>query len=939
MPADVVLADLGADPVHGLTAADVAERRTAYGPNELRSAPPVPWWRKVAAQFRDPLVYLLVVAIGVSLAAWVVEGRDGLPVDAIVIAAILVLNAVIGLVEEAKAADAVAALARMTAATASVLRDGRLQQTPSAELVPGDILDLSEGDAVGADARLLTATGLKIQEASLTGESVATTKTPEPVAADSALGDRASMVHKGTAVVEGVGRAVVTATGMRTEMGSIARLLDEAEREPTPLEAELARVSRTLGLLVIVIAFLVMGVMWVMTRPQDSDGIVTILLTGVSLAVAAVPEGLVAILSLVLAVGVRAMARRNAVMKDLHSVETLGCASVICSDKTGTLTRNEMTLRRIWTASGQIRLTGTGYAPRGSAEVLTCADDPDGAERTHVEARAVLIGGAVANNAELHHDAQAAEDDWEIHGDPTEAAFLVAQDKLEGVRERIEPYTRVEEVPFTSERKMMSVVTEHQVRHDTRVWTKGAPDVLLRRCSAQRVGEDVVALTDADRAEVTDRIEALSAEGYRTLAVAYRTIDGSGPDPEADLEADLILVGVVGLIDPPREEARAAVADARRAGIRPVMITGDHPMTAKAIAADLGITTADGAVLTGPELDALDDAEFAAAVAGTNVFARVAPQHKLRIVDALQEQGRVVAMTGDGVNDAPALKSADIGVAMGITGTEVTKEAATMILGDDNFATIVAAVRQGRVIYDNIAKFLRYLLSSNLGEVTTVLLGVLFASLLGLTHPSGVPFVPLLATQILWINLLTDSGPALAMGVDPELDDVMGRPPRARTDQILDLMTWLRIGWVGLVMGVVTLLAMDLYLPGGLIDGTGDVATARTAGFTTLVLAQLVNAFCARSRLRSAFSGLFVNGWLWAATALGLALQVAVVHLPLLQPAFGTAPLTLTQWAVCLALASVVLWTQEVVKFVERVLEARRPARNRVDTHPSTVTP
>ena len=925
MAPGAVLAILGADPDNGLTTVQVQERLGDYGPNTLRSTPPVALWRRVLEQFRDPLVYLLMVAIAISLFAWVIEGSDGVPVDVIAIAAILVLNAVIGLVEEAKAADAVAALARMTAATSSVLRDGRRCQVPSADLVPGDLLELAEGDTVGADARLLSAAGLKVQEASLTGESAAAVKSPESVDPLTTLGDRTSMVHKGTAVVEGVGRAVVTATGMDSEMGAIAEMLEAAEREPTPLETELARVSRTLGLLVVGIAILVMGVMWLMTRPEDPEHLVEILLTGVSLAVAAVPEGLVAILSLVLAVGVRAMARRNAVMKDLHSVETLGCASVICSDKTGTLTRNEMTLQRIWTASGQTHLSGSGYAPVGSAQVVPGDDDPQGQERTLIEARAVLIGGAVANNAALHHNSAAvgSQDEWQIHGDPTEASFLVAERKMEGVSARIAPYQRVEEVPFTSDRKMMSVVAAHDDRQETRVWSKGAPDVLLEHCGAQRVGEQVVPLTQQDRHEVISRIEALSAEGYRTLGVAYRLL-GEDPEQPAGLEDDLVLVGVVGIIDPPREEAIGAVQDARRAGIRPIMITGDHPMTALAIAAGLGVTGPEGTVLTGRDLDLLGDAEFDRAVMETNVFARVAPQHKLRIVDALQERGLVVAMTGDGVNDAPALKSADIGVAMGITGTEVTKEAATMILGDDNFATIVAAVRQGRVVYDNIAKFLRYLLSSNLGEVTTILLGVVFAGVLGLTHPSGVAFVPLLATQILWINLLTDSGPALAMGVDPEIDDVMARPPRARSQRILDRKTWVRIGWVGLVMGIVTLLAMDLQLPGGLIDGSGDVTTARTAGFTTLVLAQLINAFCARSQLRSAFSGLFVNGWLWAAAALGLLLQVAVVHLPVLQPAFGTSALSIEQWLTCLALASVVLWTQEAVKLVERSAHTRR---------------
>lgn len=916
---------LGSDAELGLTRAEAAQRLVDHGPNELRSAPPTPLWRHVLDQFRDPLVHLLLVAVAISLGAWWIEGAHGVPVDALVIAAILLLNATIGLVEELKAADAVAALARMTRAGASVLREGRLETVPAADLVPGDILDLAEGDAVGADARLLSATGLKVQEAALTGESEASVKQTGTLSGEVALGDRSTMVFKGTAVVEGVGRAVVTATGMRTQMGDIAQMLEAAADEPSPLERELARVSRSLGLLVIAIAVLVMGAMLLVTPVRTPDALVTILLTGVALAVAAVPEGLVAILSLVLALGVRAMAKRHAVMKSLHSVETLGSASVICTDKTGTLTRNEMTMREIITASGRVELSGTGYDPDGEADIgergLTGTPDPDAA---HVEARVLLIGGVLANNAQLTRD----EGEWTIHGDPTEAAFLVAQHKLAEVETRAAAYDRRAEVPFTSERKMMSVLTHHDARDEDRIYSKGAADVLLARSTALRVGDAPVPLDAASRAAVTAAIEDLSGRGQRTLGVAYRVLDptdaaGGEPDDPADREHDLVFIGIVGILDPPRDEARTAVAQAGRAGIRPIMITGDHPATARRIGADVGITTADGAVATGRELDALDAPAFADVVRRTNVFARVSPRHKLQIVESLQAQGHTVAMTGDGVNDAPALKTADIGVAMGITGTEVSKDAADMILGDDNFATIVAAVRQGRVIYANIGKFLRYLLSSNLGEVVTVLVGVLAAGVLGLVQPDGTHIVPLLATQILWINLVTDSGPALAMGVDPEIDDVMGRPPRQRDSRILDRATWLRIGWVGLVMGLATLLTIDLNLPGGLLPGTHDIEVARTAGFTTLVLAQLVNAFCARSARASAARGLFVNPWLWGAVAFGVLAQVAVVHVPVLQAAFGTAPLDLGQWLVCAAMASTVLWTQELVKLLRRAGRGR----------------
>ena len=917
-PVDEVLASLESDADAGLSASEAEVRLQRVGRNALREAAPVPLWRRVLDQFQDPMVYLLLVAVAISLVVWLVEGAEQAPVDVIVIAAIIVANAVIGLVQEHKADQAVAALARMTAATSTVVRDGSVRPIPSEELVPGDVLLLAEGDAVGADARLVSATGLKVQEAALTGESAASVKDPAPHDPDMPVGDRTAMVFKGTAVAEGNGRAVVTTTGMATEMGAIADMLEAAEQAPSPLQIELNRVSKALGLGVIAIAVVVMAVLWLITRPSTSEGVVRILLFGVSLAVAAVPEGLVAILSVVLALGVRRMAAQRAVMKRLTSVETLGSASVICSDKTGTLTRNEMTLRTIVTPSGRIELSGTGYATTGSASVTD--GDPDA---VLPEARLALLGGVLANNAALGSDT----DDWQVRGDPTEAAFLVAQHKLEGVPASVARHRRRGEVPFTSDRKLMSVVSRHADHGSDVLYTKGAPEVLLPRCTHIQVGEAPVPLDERARRDLLDTVEGLSGRGYRTLGVAYRQLDPAGPvdadHPEPDAEQRLVYAGTVGLIDPAREEAEAAVTEAHRAGIRTVMITGDHPATAARIASDLGVATPGERAYTGVELDGLDDDAFARAVRDASVFARVAPKHKLRIVGALQADGQIVAMTGDGVNDAPALKTADIGVAMGISGTEVSKQASDMILGDDNFATIVAAVRQGRVIFDNIGKFLRYLLSSNMGEVATVFVGVVFAPLLGLTDSSGALLLPLLATQILWINLVTDSAPALAMGVDPEIDDVMARRPRPRSERVIGRADWIRIAWVGLVMAVATLATIDFYLPGGLIPGGTDIGTARTAGFTTLVLAQLVNAFCSRSATASAFRRLWVNGWLWGATVLGVLLQVAVVEIPWLQIAFGTHPLDLSEWLVCAAMASIVLWTQELVKAVGRYRRVR----------------
>ncbi len=908
-----VISSLDTDADRGLTAQEAARRLAADGPNELRAVPPVPAWRRLLAQFQDPLIYLLLAAVGISLVAWWIEGHAQAPADAIVIALIVVANAALGYVQEARAQSAVAALARMTAVTSAVVRDGQIQRVPSAELVCGDLLVLGEGDAVGADARLVQVASLRAHEASLTGESVAVLKDAATLPAPAALGDRLDMVFKGTAIVQGTGRAIVTSTGMHTEMGAIAHMLETTEEERTPLQDEVARIGRMLGIAVVVIALVVMGTIVLVSDIRAASDLITVLLLGVSLAVAAVPEGLPAILSVVLALGVQRMARRNAIVKKLSSVETLGSASVICSDKTGTLTRSEMTIERVMTASGGAHVTGVGYTPEGRVEHEQGED-----ERALAEMIVVLSGGSLAGNADLR---QTDAGVWEIQGDPSEAAFLVAERKLGVSARRERRFDRVREIAFTSERKMMSTIDIDHERGDERVLiSKGAPDVLLGRCTRVRNGMDVAALDDAWRARILADVDKLSDAALRTLAVAYRPLaPGEDAADDAMLERDLIFAGTVGIIDPPREEAALAIREAHRAGLRVIMITGDHPRTAARIAADLGIVETGGRALTGLELDRLDDKAFADAVRSTSVYARVAPQHKLRIVDALQADGQIVAMTGDGVNDAPALKSADIGIAMGVTGTEVTRQAARMILADDNFATIVVAVREGRVIFDNIRKFLRYLLSSNMGEVLTVFLGVVLAGAIGLSGAGGEAVVlPLLATQILWINLITDSGPALAMGVDPPTDDVMARTPRRPTDRVIDARMWGGVVVTGAVTALVTLLALDMYLPGGLIEGRRDLDNARTAAFTVLVFAQLFNCFAARSETTSAFVHLFVNPWLWGAVGLSVLLQIAVVHVGLLNVAFGTVALTFDQWLVCVALASIVLWASELRKVLMR---------------------
>jgi P-type Ca2+ transporter type 2C len=878
----------------------------------------VPAWRRLLVHVADPLIYLLIAAAAVSLIAWIADGGHGAPVDAIVVAVIVVLNALLGYGQEARAEHAAAALRRMAVAEASVVRGGREQRVATTGLVPGDVLLVAAGDTVGADARLVEAASLIVSEARLTGESEAVLKDVAVVAGPAALGDRVNMVFSGTAVTRGRGRALVTATGMGTEMGNVARLLARTPQTRTPLQREVGRIGRALGLAVIVIAIVVVAAILLTADVQRTSDVVAVLLVGVSLAVAAVPEGLPAVLSVVLALGVQRMARRRAIVRRLSSVETLGSATVVCSDKTGTLTRNEMTIQTVVTASGEAEVTGSGYRPEGElragGRVLEEGPLLD-------EIRAVLAAGSLTNDAGLREQ----DGEWTIQGDPTEAAFLVAEAKISGLADaRSARFERVGEIPFTSERKLMTTLQADSERAGAvAVVTKGAPDVLLARCTSERVAGELRPLSDARRAELLATVDRLAARALRTLAAAYRPpVAGRRPPQDESVERDLVYLGMVGVIDPPRKEAQAAITEARRAGVRVIVVTGDHPLTAARIAGDLGIAVAGSRVLTGPDIDAHDDERLRALLRDTAVCARVAPEHKLRIVDALRSDGAVVAMTGDGVNDAPALRSADIGVAMGVTGTDVTKEAADVILADDNFATIVAAIREGRGIFANIRRFLRFLLSSNVGEVLTMFVGVLLASGLGLEDTGDAVAVPLLATQILWINLLTDTAPALALGVDPPPDDVMDRPPRGPRDRIIDREMWIGILWVGVVMAAVSLVALDLGLDGGFLGGSGDIVQARTMAFSTLVFAQLFNCFNARSDRTSAFSHLFTNPVLWAAIALSAALQVAVVELPFLDDAFHTTALAFGDWLICVGLASMVLWADEAKKLVGRRLRA-----------------
>ena len=884
-PADAVLAALGSDARRGLAQDEARRRLERYGKNELAAQKPVPGWRRLLGQFKDPLVVLLLVAAAISAALWLFERDADWPYEALAILAVVLLNALMGYVQQARAEQALAALRRIAAAQAKVLRGGEQRSIPAEELVPGDIILVEEGDTIPADARLVQSVALQAAEAALTGESLPVSKDIAAVGEAAALGDRRDMLFSGTAATYGRGKAVVTATGMQTEMGRIAGMLGEAREEITPLQKDLARIGRLLGLIVILIAAAMIATIVLVQDVRGLPALFEVLILGVALAVAAVPEGLPAVVTAVLALGVQRMAKRRAIVRHLAAVETLGSASVIATDKTGTLTKNEMTVRAVVTASGRVDFGGTGYAPEGEISPLK--------EHQQLELQRALTVGDRANNALL----QERDGRWSVQGDPTEGALIVAARKAGLTGEALEArFHRVGEVPFSSDRKLMSTLhTDAERGERIVVFTKGAGDVLLAHCTHELAGTEARRLTEARRAEILKSNDALAAEALRTLGVAFRRLDAR--EIEADevvaesLEHELVFAGLIGMMDPPREEAKAAVARAKAAGIRPVMITGDHPVTAQVIGAQLGMA---------------------------QVYARVSPADKLRIVQELQRDGEIVAMTGDGVNDAPALKTADIGVAMGVTGTDVSKEAADIVLADDNFATIVAAVEEGRTIFSNIRKFLRYLLSSNIGEVMTMFFGVLAAGAIGLAAPEGGLALPLLATQILWINLVTDAAPALALGVDPADPDAMGRPPRPRGEAVITRRMWGGIVQVGAIMAAGTLGVLDASLPGGFIEGSGDLPYAQTMAFNTLVLFSLFTVFNARSDERSAFQDLFANRWLWGAIALALVLQAVVIYVPFLQKAFSTVALGGRDWLMCAAVASSVLWLRELTKLVSR---------------------
>ena len=870
-----VAAALSAPP-EGLGAADAARRLAQYGPNELAAAPRVSPWSVLAAQFRNVLVAILLVAT--ALSAFL-----GHAVEAVAIAVIVAFAILLGFVQEFRAERAMEALRSLTAPVARVLRDGAEVEMRARELVPGDVLVLRAGDRVAGDARLAEAVNLATQEAALTGESEPVAKGVAPVAdAEAPVGDRTNMVFAGTAIARGRGRALVVATGSQTEFGRIATLLESVESGPTPLQRNLDRLGRALVrvALALVAVIVVLG----LVRGQP---FVDMLVFGIALAVAVVPEALPAVVTISLALGVQRLVRRRALIRRLAAVETLGSTSVICSDKTGTLTKDEMTARRVYVHGELVDVTGVGYAPHGTFE-------RDGARMDGHDGLLALLGAAaLASDARIVRGE--TDGAWHVHGDPTEGALVAAAAKAGLDKPDLDArFARVHEIPFESETRRMT--TLHATPDGVVAYAKGAPEVIVAACARESTAAGVAPLDEAGRQRILAAAQAMADDALRVLAVATRT----GATPE-NAQRDLTFLGLVGMIDPPRPEVRDAIATCERAGIAVVMITGDHPTTARAVARELDLL-ADGQVVTGADLDAMGDAELARRVAAIGVYARVSPAHKLRVVGALQAQRHVVAMTGDGVNDAPALKKADIGVAMGISGTDVAREAAAMTLTDDNFASIVAAVEEGRGIYGNIKKYLMFLLSSNIGEI-----GLMAGAML-----AGMP-LPLTAVQILYVNLATDGLPALALAVDPPEADLMRRRPR---DPRIGIFTRPVVALM-LVGGLWSAL-VNLALFAWAWQSGRSIAEAMTMTFVCLVVIQLVNAYNFRSDRLSILRRPFANRWLNLAVLWEVALLTLVVYLPVLHAPFGTFALTAVDWAIVVTVALTIVPVLEGAKALAR---------------------
>jgi Ca2+-transporting ATPase len=957
LSAEDVLKELKTPEQTGLSSAEVAERQQKYGSNELREAPRPSFFQLVIEQLKSLVIILLIVAS-------VISALLGETVDAIVIISIVILNAVLGVIQESRAEEALAALKKLAAPEAQVLRDGRRVSVPARELVPGDLIFLEAGNYIPADVRLLEAVNLRVEEAALTGESVPVQKNASSVLQqDVPLGDRKNTAFMGTMVSYGRGQGVVVATGMHTQLGMIATMLQNVEQEETPLQKRLDELGRILvwaslaicGLVFLVGFIRAIGSLGGFSQLFTAEGlqeVVDLFMIAVSLAIAAVPEGLPAVVTISLALGMQEMVRRHALIRRLSSVETLGSATVICSDKTGTLTQNAMTVTRIWVDGHFIDISGTGYKPEGEffieGKKINMRDYPG--------ALTTLWIGTLNNDAQLEQmTAETGEISHRIIGDPTEGSILVAAAKAGLLTETLHSaFPRSGEIPFDSVRKRM--VTVHNLvdprmeiapstvagrTEQYAIAVKGAPDVVLGLCTHYLDIDDqtIKPLDEIARQKILAANDTLTQDALRVLGMAYRVISAMPEQENNDgLEKDLIYAGLIGMIDPARIEVTPALKTAREAGIRTIMITGDYPNTARAISENIGLLQPGHQVLTGNALNDMDDATLQREVMRTDVFARVSPEHKMRIVDALRANDEVVAMTGDGVNDAPAIKRSDIGVAMGITGTDVAKETADMVLTDDNYASIVSAVEQGRVIYANIRKFVYFLLSSNVAEIMVIFLATI----------AGLP-TPLTAIQLLWLNLLTDGAPALALAMEKGDPDVMERKPRPKTEAIINksMVTGIIIQTIAQTSAVLIAFCTGLLwemanqgiqIPAGM-TGLGfllqfsnwqnleGVRTAETMAFMTLSLCELFRAYTVRSERVSLFKlGFFSNKWMQYAVGASIALLLLVVTVPFLEEAFGTHDPSLREWITVLVLSIIPAASEEIYKFIQRRMDSKAKA-------------
>lgn len=859
----------------GLSSSEASSRITTYGYNRLEAQKKISPWFLLLEQFKNVLIITLLIATGIS--AFLGHGIEAIAISVIVLFAVF-----LGFIQEFRAEKALEALKSMAAPTAKVLRDGKEQTIPAMEIVPGDVFFLAAGDRVPADARLIQAMNLRIEEASLTGESVPSEKDNEIQLADNApLGDRKNMVFAGTSVSYGRGKALAVATGMGTEFGKIAKMLAQVTTEKTPLQKNLDKVGAMLARAAIVIVLIIVGLGIFRGQP-----FIDMLIFGIALAVAVVPEALPAVVTISLALGVQRMVKRNALMRRLPAVETLGSTTVICSDKTGTLTRDEMTVKAVYVSDTFLNVTGSGYVPDGNISPVNQSDV------VPITLEKLVEGCVLCNDAKL---IKSESGEWDVQGDPTEGALLVLARKV-GVNESQEnmQLERIDEQPFSSETKRM--ITVHKHGDSTLAYIKGAPEVIVPDCISIQTDKGLSSLNDTGRTRILEQAKTMASQALRVLAITTK--------PNCHIEnagKDMTFLGLVGMIDPPRTEAKEAVSRCREAGIKPVMITGDHPITAQAIAKELGILT-DGKAVTGTELQAMNEAELDKSISAIQVFARVAPEHKLRIVEAFQKQGHVVAMTGDGVNDAPALKKANIGISMGITGTDVTKEASAMMLTDDNFASIVAAVEEGRGIYDNIKKYLTYLLSSNIGEI-----GLMAGATL-----LGMP-LPLSAVQILYVNLATDGLPALALAVDPADKNIMKRKPNDPKRGIFTKPIMMLMLAGGLWSTLVNIVLFQWARTSG-----RSIAEAMTMTFVSLVLIQFFKAYNFRSERDPIYKRPFANKWLNLAVGWELVMLAVIIYLPILQKPFGTFSLTWQDWVIVALSAVTVVPIIEITKFIIR---------------------